>query len=205
MSRRKRWKLDLLSGEAAALVLLGASFFLGGAAGCVMAGLVGGEGQGALAEYIRGYLDLAAEGGMQPPFWPLVWELIRFPLLVFLLGFTALGVVGMPVLFAVRGFLLCFAAASFYRMFGLAGEVPAFILFGLSALIWLPVLFQLGVQGILASYGLLRRGLGEGRYPLRYGRRYLARCGACALALAVCVAVEYFAVPALLAAASGIL
>ena len=116
MSRRKRWKLDLLSGEAAALVLLGASFFLGGAAGCVMAGLVGGEGQGALAEYIRGYLDLAAEGGMQPPFWPLVWELIRFPLLVFLLGFTALGVVGMPVLFAVRGFLLCFAAASFVVM-----------------------------------------------------------------------------------------
>ena len=112
MSRRKRWKLDLLSGEAAALVLLGASFFLGGAAGCVMAGLVGGEGQGALAEYIRGYLDLAAEGGMQPPFWPLVWELIRFPLLVFLLGFTALGVVGMPVLFAVRGFLLCFGCQS---------------------------------------------------------------------------------------------
>ena len=95
---------------------------------------------------------------------------------------------------------LCYAAASFYRVFGLAGEVPAFILFGLPALIWLPVLFQLGVQGLLASYALLRRALGEGRYPLRYGRRYLARCGVCALALSGCAAVEYFAVPVLLAA-----
>ena len=74
------------------------------------------------------------------------------------------------------------------------------IVFGLPALIWLPVLFQLGVQGLLASYALLRRALGEGRYPLRYGRRYLARCGVCALALAGCAAVEYFAVPVLLAA-----
>ena len=200
MGRRKRWKLDLLSGEAAALLLLGAAFLLGGAAGCAASGAVAGEGLEALEEYLRGYLELAVRDAVRPPLWSTVWEVIRFPLAAAVLGFTALGVVGLPVLFGVRGFLLCYAAASFYRVFGLAGEVPAFILFGLPALIWLPVLFQLGVQGLLASYALLRRALGEGRYPLRYGRRYLARCGVCALALAGCAAVEYFAVPVLLAA-----
>ena len=39
-------------------------------------------------------------------------------LLALLLGFTALGLLGLPLLFAVRGFLLAFSIASFVRLFG---------------------------------------------------------------------------------------
>ena len=85
---------------------------------------------------------------------------MRFPLAALLMGFTALGVIGLPVLFAVRGFLFSFSVACFCRLFGGAGLIPALFLFGLPALLWAPALFVLGAQGMLGAYGLLRRVTG---------------------------------------------
>lgn len=202
MGRRKKWKVDLLSGRAAALILLGGLFLIGSVAGCVCAGLINDPG-GALLDYVRGYLEFLAQDVLRGRFVPVLWEISRFPLAAFLLGFTALGVVGLPVLFAVRGFLLCYAVSAFYRLLGPEGLLPAFVLFGLSAVVWLPVLFQLGVQGLLGSYGLLRRAIGDARYPLRYGGGYLACCGICVAALCLCAGMEYLAVPALLQKIAG--
>lgn len=202
MARRKKWKVDLLSGQAAALLLLSGLFLAGCIAGCVAAGLISDPG-GALLDYVRGYLELLASGGMSVRFLGVLWQTVRFPLAAFLLGFTALGVVGLPALFAVRGFLLCYAVSAFYRLLGPVGLVPGFVLFGLSALVWLPVLFQLGVQGLLGSYGFLRRAMGDGRYPLRYDSGFLARCGLCAAALCLCAGLEYLLVPVLLQGIAG--
>lgn len=205
MSRRKEWNLDLLSGQTAALVLLGAAFVLGSVAGCLMAGGMDSGGQGALREYLDGYLALMGQDSFAPRFWPMVWDVARFPLLAAVLGFTALGVVGLPMLFGIRGFLLSYAVSAFYRLYGLSGQVPAFLLFGLSALLWMPVLFHLGVQGLLCAYGLLRRSLGEGRYPLGIDRSYWVRCGVCTGVLCVCAAIEYLAVPVLFQAVAKLL
>ena len=46
-----------------------------------------------------------------PPLLISVWETIRWPLLVFGLGFTTLGLLGIPLVFSVRGFLLAFSIA----------------------------------------------------------------------------------------------
>ena len=54
----------------------------------------------------------------------------------------------------------------------------------------------------LGAYGMLRRGLGEGSWPLPYGPDYLFRCGLCAGAAALCVALELFVLPDLLSAAA---
>lgn len=202
MGRRKKWKVDLLSGQAAALMLLSGLFLAGSVFGCVAAGRIA-DPAGALLTYVRGYLELLAQDGLTPRFWSVLWEMVRFPLAAFLLGFTALGIVGLPALFAVRGFLLSYAICVFYRLLGPAGLVSGFVLFGLSALVWMPVLFQLGVQGVLGSYGLLRRAMGDGRYPLRYDGGYLTRCGMCAAALGLCAVMECLAVPALLKGIAG--
>lgn len=197
MGRRKKWKVDLLSGRAAGLVLLGIFFLLGSTVGCICAGFIDDPG-GMLLDYVRGYLTLLAQGDVAGRFLPILWEISFVPILVFVLGLTALGVVGLPALFAVRGFLLCYAVSAFYRLLGLRGLLPAFLLFGLSALIWLPVLFQLGVQGLLGAYGLLRRTMGDGRYPLRYNGGYLLCCGICVAALCLCAGVECLVTPVLL-------
>ncbi len=203
MARRKKWKVDLLSGRSAALLLLAGLFLIGSVAGCVAAGLIRDTG-GDLLGYVQGYLALAAEEGVSDHFLSVLWQTVRVPLLVVVLSFTALGVVGLPALFAVKGFVLCYAVAAFYRLLGPVGLVPGFVLFGLSALVWLPVLFGLGGQGLLSAYGLLRRAMGEVRYPLGYDGGFLVRCGVCAAALCLCVGIEYLAVPALLRVIAGV-
>lgn len=204
MGRRKKWKVDLLSGQAAALSLLSVLFLVGSVFGCVTAGLIR-DPSGALLDYVRNCLEQLAQDDVTPRFVSVLWETVRFPVVTVLLGFTALGVAGLPLLFAVRGFLLCYAVSVFYRISGLAGLVSGFVLFGFSAMIWMPVLFYLGVRGLLGSYGLFRRATGDGRYPLGYDGKFLICCGACAAALCFCAMLECLAVPILLQRVSGIL
>lgn len=182
-----------------ALVTVSVAFALGGLLGCFLAAQVDGGGNDGLMAYLQGYLASARAGAVAPPtLWSVVWENLRWPLFTFFMSFTALGMLGIPVLFSMRGFLLSFAVSSFVRMFGGAGGVLAFFAFGMTGLIAVPVLFVLGVQGFAAARELAGRFFGESKRALPFGRAYFLRCGACVAALAVCVLLEYFAVPALL-------
>lgn len=193
-------------GVLPALAVAAAFFFLGGLAGCLLASQVGGGGSDSLTLYLKGFLSAAQAGGVSgPALLPLVWETARWPVLALLLGFTALGILGLPLLFGVRGFLLAFSIASFVRMFGGAGGLLAFLVFGVSGVLAVPAFFVLGVQGLVAARSLAGRFLGEGRRNSPYGRAYFLRCGVCAGVLCVCVLLEYLAVPALVAGAAGAL
>ncbi|WP_130868230.1 hypothetical protein [Intestinimonas massiliensis (ex Afouda et al. 2020)] len=189
-----------------ALIIVSASFLLGGLAGCLMSTFVGGAGQESLRAYLESFLSMAQNGGAAAPALTVqLWDILRWPVLALLLGFTALGVLGMPLLFAVRGFLLAFSIAAFVRIFGSAGCLLAFLIFGVSGGFSVPALFVLGVQGLGAARTLASRFLGEGKAPSPYGRAYFLRCGGCAAALCVCVVLERFAVPALVSGAAGMI
>lgn len=188
-----------------ALVILSVSFLIGAIAGCLLAGGVAEAENGTLATYVEGYLAAARSGALTAPhLLSVLWETMRWPLLTVLLAFTALGVIGIPVLFAVRGFLLSFAVASFVRVLGGAGSILAFLLFGLTGLLTVPVLFVLGAQGFTACRILASRLVGERRRTgVPYGRGYFLRCGLCFGALAACVCLEQTVLPALLSVVAG--
>lgn len=192
-------------GVTPALVAVSACFFAGSVAGCLLCANVAGGGGDSLSVYLRAFLAAAGTGDVgSVPLFPLLWEVLRWPLLAVLLGFTALGLLFIPVLFAIRGFLLSFAVSSFVRMFGGAGGVLAFLVFGIPELAAIPALFVLGVQGLQASRALAGRAMGEGRRGSPFGKAYFLRCGVCAGAFCVCVLLEYLAVPALVAAAASL-
>lgn len=201
MGKRVRdW--DLPSGSGKLLVLLCAVFLAGGAAGCLFAGLAEGEGARALSSYLADYLTLAREGTVVRDFWPTLWEQLRWLALTVLLGLTAIGAVGIPLLFCLRGFFFAFSVGCFCRVFGGAGLVPALVLFGLPALLWAPALFLAGFWGMSGSLYLLRRGVGEGRCPSPFHPAYWLRVGLCALLTMACGGAEYVVVPVLLRAAA---
>ena len=125
--------------------------------------------------------------------------------LVLLLGFSAVGLVGIPAVFGVRGFLLGFSIGSFVRFYGGAGGLLAALVFGVSGCVAVPVLFVLGVQSLLAARTLALRMVEERRRLLPYGRRYWLCCGVCAGGLAVCVLLEWAAVPSLVMGAARLL
>lgn len=189
-----------------ALAVLATCFLLGGLAGCLMSTFVGGAGQESLRDYLEHFLNTARSSGVAAPGLAVqLWDCLRWPGLALLLGFTALGVLGLPLLFAARGFLLAFSIAAFVRVFGSAGCLLALLVFGTGGVFSIPALFVLGVQSLTAARILASRFLGEGKAPSPYGKAYFLRCGGCAAVLCVCIVLERFAVPALVSGAAGAL
>lgn len=195
--------MDLLSWDTAVLVLLGTMFLAGGVVGCLAANRIQGEAGTALLEYLNAFFSLSSETGLDVGFWDVVWEQLRFPLLVLILGFTAVGTIGIPAAFGLRGFLFSYSVACLFRLFGWPGAAPALFLFGLPALLWAPALFIMGNQAMGASCAMLRCCLGDGQRPGFFEGSYWFCCALCAGAVALCVALEYWVLPSLVGASAG--
>ena len=146
-----------------------------------------------LSDYLLRYFEMAGQGsGVEPPLWSSVWELVRWPLAALLLGSTALGAVGIPMLMAARGFLLSYAAAVFGRMFGLPGVAASLAAFGVSAFVAVPVLFVAASDAFRQSIGRL-----SGERPPAWDLRAQA-LAPCAGLLALAAALQQTVMPALL-------
>lgn len=198
--REPEW--DWPSGYGAALALLCVLFLAGGAAGSLFAGLAGGAGAQELNAYLTDYLSIARDGTVSRTFWPILWGQLRYLALAVLLGLTAIGVVGIPLLFCARGFFFSFSVGCFCRVFGGSGLIPGLVLFGLPALLWGPALFLAGFQGLSGAQCLLRRGLGRGRRALPFSTAYWLRIAVCGGLILACAGVEYLVIPILLRAAA---
>lgn len=187
---KKKLFLDLPLG----MILLGAGFFLGGLLGFFFAGLVAGEGEVGLSAYFLAYLQAVEEGNGRGQLATVVWGNLKFPLLAFFMGFSFLGTVGLPLLFGVEGFIFTFSISTLCRVLGVSGLIPAFLLFGLPALLWSPLLFLLGLQSFHSAMQLW----GRGRSDLAFPRGYFFRSALCFLGMFLCIAYEFLCLPGLL-------
>lgn len=175
------------------LAFLGVCFMAGALGGFFFSGWSGDNP--ALLDYLRDYFQSAGrEGSMEPSLWSSIWDLSRWPLAAFLLGSTALGAAGIPILLGARGFLLSFAAATFTRLFGLPGMAASLAAFGVSALVAVPVLFVVSADAFRQSLGRL-----SGERSPAWSQRVQALTP-CAGLLVLAVALQQTVMPALFAA-----
>lgn len=175
------------------LAFLAVCFAVGVLGGFFFSGWSGDDPD--LLDYLRRYFQMAGQGnGAEPSLWSSVWELTRWPLAAFLLGSTALGAAGLPLLLGVRGFLLSYAAATLSRLFGLPGAAVSLTAFGVTALVAVPVLFVVSADAFRQS---LRRLAGE-RSPA-WSQRVQALTP-CAGLLVLAAALQQTLMPALLTA-----
>lgn len=173
------------------LAFLSICFGVGALGGFFFSGLTGENP--ALLDYLNRYFQMASQGnGVDPPLWSSVWDLVRWPLAAFLLGSTAFGIVGVPILLGIRGFLLSFAAATFVRLFGLPGMAVSLAAFGVTALVAVPVLFAVAADAFRQSQGRL-----SGERPPTWSQR-LQTFPPCAGLLVLAVALQQTVMPALL-------
>lgn len=123
-------------------------FSVGALCGFLLAFL--GEPSIELENYLLDYFGLVSERELGISFFSVFWDCVRWPLFVILFGFTAFGVVLIPLVFLIRGFLLSYSVASFGVLLGDKGVAVAAVLFGISVLLILPVLFVIGCESLRA-------------------------------------------------------
>lgn len=171
-----------------------AAFAAGALGGFLLCWWLFRRGYLAAEEMLKGYtlaLDARADG---VSFWETLWDIGRWPFLVWILGSTVMGRWMVPLVFAGRGFLLSFAVAGL-SVAAHGGVLLAFCLFGLSALVSLPVLFLLGSQ----SWEMAGRIRGRlfaafGDYPARYWKFSLIALGG----VVICALAQYWWLPVIL-------
>lgn len=202
MKRRVAKILDLpSSGHTAVLLILAISFALGVFAGCFLADCVSGEGDEELRNYFTGFLEYS--GSLpNPNLIRVFWSTFRWHIITLCLGISAIGLIGIPVLFVLRGFLLAFSAASFYSVFGLEGLLFSFVILGITGIISIPVLFVLGVRGFLASGASAGRLLGTGGKRLLVDRSTVLCFCVCFAVLTICALIEYSVLPSIIVSLS---
>jgi len=184
------------------LFLLGICFFLGTVGGYIWSAGTA-KNVDILTSYIQGYLSAVSDGDwFLPSLGSVVWNVFRWPLITFLLAFTVIGRIGIPIVFTVRGILLSFAVTSFVAALGYEGAWIAFLLFGVSGLFALPALFVLGVQGIDICRSLTSK-LPRGSRKA-YNRTCLFRSAICAAVLVLCVFLEQTLIPSALLLTAGV-
>lgn len=177
-----------------ALVVTAGFFVLGSLLGCLLILQADGAGAEALETYLTSFLAAAGEEELQTPELPaILWRTLRWPVGAVLLGFTSLGLAGIPLLSMLRGFLLTFSVGAFVRMYGQNGVRIAFCLLGVTGLISVPVFLLLSAQSFLSAMRLAAAPGGqthkvseENPFPWQVG---------CAAALTVCILLERYVIP----------
>lgn len=182
------------TGLPVALAVNTATFALGALGGFCLAGRLSGLGWFSFGTWLESYgLGLSSLEREGVSFWAVLWDAIRWPLLALGLGYTALGVWLLPVMFALRGFFLCFSVAALSGA-GQGGFWLALLLLGLGSLIPLPAFFFLGAHSWTQAVAQ-RRLLA---LPRDWGGPYLARSGLILGCVVGCAWIEYLAIPGIL-------
>lgn len=181
--------------ELTQLAVLAVCYGLGALGGFFFSALIGDSPE--LLAYLQQYFQAAGRGGgLEPSIGATIWDLVRWPLAVFLLGLTPIGAIGIPLLIGGRGFLLAFAATTFARLFQLPGVAAALSAFGVTVLVAVPVLFVVAADAFRQS---LSRLPGAASAPVHWSDRVRA-LGPCVGLLALAVALQQTVMPALFSA-----
>ena len=154
-----------------------------------------------LQQYVNGYIDLSTKADLD--YTAVLRTIICFyraPVMVFLFGFSAFGVVGVPALLFAHGFLTSFSLSAFAEAMGRESFVLLMILFTIRLVFVLPCTFSLAVFAFDKSkvLAMLLSGGGKRTKPMPYGTGYWYRFVVCLVILFIGCILELLLVPFLL-------
>ena len=156
-------------------LLLAVFFFLGILAGIMCACRASAQISEELSAYLSAYLNAVRQRTSSPDVGcSLAAMYIWGPALAFLLAFTGIGAVLLPLLTAAYGFFPAYAVSCMAASFGRQGVLMAAVFFGLRCLITFPCFFLLAVPSWEAAVVRFRASFGRGGQPQMLAAAY--RC-----------------------------
>ena len=155
--------------QVRAFLVLGSAFVLGALLGLLAASMIGQESCDNLEQFFRSYTELTpGRTYTWSGFLQTLWYFIRFPLLLLLAGFSALGVFIIPIALSLKGFSFSFAVSALVLLYGLPGLIAAAVFFGLADLVLIPILFLIGEWNWdLSCHIAFGRAISSGRPSLK--------------------------------------
>ena len=147
--------------------------------------------------YVLAYAQLSAQmDDMTASLISVAAVYLRYPLLVFLCGFSFLGVALIPLLCVLQGFSLAFSVSCFASALGQSGVRLAISAFGLRCLFVLPCTLAMAVWWIrLAAERRENRAERHKRDRTVYDSAYFFRVFNCLMILLVGIVLELWLVP----------
>ena len=187
------------------LLLLALAFLGGALAGPLYAGSCGQEAWEALGQYLGDYCRLYDGGGIEISLLSCVVMYFGYAVLLFLLGFSAAGVVLIPALSGMFGFFTMYTVSCFVRCYGRAGAALALGAMVVRLVFTLPCFFLLAGAAWPLSTELFSLSFGRGKRssPVLYGSRYFLWFVLCGVVLALGVFCERMLTPLLFRLALG--
>lgn len=188
MTRRETsvriWSLPL-SPAALPWLLLPLSFLLGGVSGH----LVSGVGFHHLSTMLEGYsVNWLTQGSAAFDFPGLLRSCLEPLLLTLVLSFSALGILGLPILLGIQGFRTGYAISGLSRTWGLPGLGTAALWVGIEDLVLLALLLAIAIPGWSRAWELATQTRLSRKLPSGYRQRC---CFFCLAGLAVLILYEY--------------
>lgn len=166
--------------KAIALIIC-AAFFSGG---CIAGAFfsAGIDSSNSVVPYIFGMLDTVGSSCASEGYGALLLSTIKFHVLAFAFGFSLLGIITVPLLSALKGFLAAFSVSIIIRTLGAESIWFAAALIGLDLLVTIPCFIALSIQSLCASVKLSYISLradtqfGSGIYNSQYFKRFFFCC-----------------------------
>ena len=163
----------------AVLILLAVSFLVGGLVGCFLGTKLSSS------QAVSAFLEAAKQQAIQPALWREIWVIFRWPAAAVLLSVLPQVGLTIPALLFLRGFLLAYGITSL--VLNASAAWCAFLLFGPTCLLTLPVLFVLAEEALLQKTRQTRK-----RFNLTLRTLF------CLPVLVLCVFLDQVALPPLL-------
>ena len=189
--------------DFSSLMILSSCFLVGVCAGCILAAFFQQGSDPHLFSYLDEYFSVMEKGGKNEiNFFSTVWEFIRWPLLAGLMGATLFGVIALPVLLCLRGFLLSYAISILISLYGgWYGLLLALCIFSAPAFTSVAILFLIG-RIVLCRHIHGQSGTQKGNV----GRLQMQKILVMSLVwIAVGIFLQHWICPALLRGLAGIL
>lgn len=173
-------------------------FLVGIGVGALLAYRTDAGPDSALHAFLSAYTGLLQDGTpVTIPLWRAFLNAFLFPALAFFSGLTLIGVVSIPILLLIRGFLLSFVFTSFVAVFGVNGFWLAMGELGIQCVIGIPCLIILSVYSAHMALHLLAMARGSVRNEPLFSRPFFTRFAICVVLLTVCALADVFLSPML--------
>lgn len=152
-----------------------------------------------LTEYLRQYILTGHDHSIQMVLSAVVLYL-RYPFLAVLFGFASIGVLLIPGMTVLFGFLVSFSVSCFTAAFGMEGIFLALAAYGIRCVVTLPCYFLLAVPALKNAVVLAQLSFGRRQHgmALRLGRSWWIRLLICLVILLLGVCVDFMISPLLL-------